>query len=184
MTYSSAIHVSIAGQQPTSTHPCLHCWPAPTQHTPMSPLLASTHPAHTHVSIAGQHPPSTHPALHCCSAPSRHAPMSPWLLSTHHNECALAGMKIPRVVPNFPEMGSLTKVTWPRGLLLTNLLENRAGRANKNNNNNNPAHSGPRKPFRGGAPHSDHMRIHSLLQHLPKRASIWNSGLTHPRDLN
>ncbi len=66
------------------THPCHHCWAAPTQHTPMSPLLLSNQHAHTHVSVAGQHPPST--------------PMSPLLLSTHHNEHALAGLKIPRVI--------------------------------------------------------------------------------------
>ena len=44
-----------------STHPCLHCCLAPTQHTPMSPLLIRTHPTHTYVSIADQHPSSTHP---------------------------------------------------------------------------------------------------------------------------
>ena len=37
---------------PTQTHPCFHCCSAPTQLTAMSPLLFSTHPAHTHVSIA------------------------------------------------------------------------------------------------------------------------------------
>ena len=84
-------HVSIAGQQPTSTHSCLHCRPAPNQHTPMSPLLASTQPAHTNVSIAGQQPASTHPCLHCFPAL----------------------MKIPRVVPQNSKIGPLTKVTWP-----------------------------------------------------------------------
>ena len=131
-TQPSRTHVSIAGQHPAITHPCLHCWPAHNQHTPVSPLLASTLPARTHVSIAGQHPASTHPCLYCFSL----------------------FMKIPRVTPqSWPKIGSLTKVTWPQGLFLSNLLENRAGRAN--NKNNNPPRSGPRKPFRGGAPNSD-----------------------------
>ena len=94
-------HVSIAGQ-----------------HAPMSPLLANTQPTHTHVSTAAQHPPSTQPCLHCCSAPAQQTPMCPLLFSTHpaHTRVsiAFAGMKIPRVAPqNFPEIGSLTNVTWP-----------------------------------------------------------------------
>ena len=104
-TRPARTHVSIAAQHPPSTHPCLRCCSAPTRHAPMSPLLFSTRPTHTHVCIAAPHPPSTRPCLHCYSAPTQHTPMSPLLLLV---------WKSPRVVPqNFPEIGSLTNVTWP-----------------------------------------------------------------------
>ena len=100
MNYSSAIHVSTVGQQPASTHPCVHGWTATNKHTiththtPMFPLLVSNQPAHTHVSIAGQQPASTHPCVHDWTATNKDTPMCPWSDSkqqththTHTHQC-------------------------------------------------------------------------------------------------
>ena len=125
----------------SSTRTCLHCQlaftqhilhlhsrPTPNQHAPMSPLLTSTHlahthgsiahqhppnahtclhlwPARTHVSIADQHPPSTHPCFHCWPASTRRPPMFPSLASKHPptptkaTAVLLLAVGCPRVVP-------------------------------------------------------------------------------------
>ena len=135
------------------------------QPTTMSPLLLNNHPAHTHVSIAAQHPPYTHPCLHCCSAPTKHTPMSPLLLSNHpahtHVSIAFTGMKIPRVVPqNFPEIGSLTNVTWPPPWSIFSLYYGagtpRRRRRRRTIWSCQATDSTPRKKIsRSGPPHSD-----------------------------
>ena len=123
------------------SYSCVHCWSTANKHTPMSPLLASTHPTHTHVSIAGQHPPSTHPCLHCWPAPTQHKPMSPLLANTHpaSTHVSISGQQAPTnahqghccaspgrglstsTTPKLSEICYLTKVTWPSGFPYCNL---------------------------------------------------------------
>ena len=62
---------------PTSTHVSISG-----QHTPMSPLLASTHPASTHVSISGQHTP-----MPLSTTSQHHACLHAWPASTHKGHC-------------------------------------------------------------------------------------------------
>ena len=143
----------------------------------MSPLLINTRPAHSHASIAAQHPPSTHPCVHCCSAPTQHTPMSPLLLSTHpahtHVSIAFAGMKIPRIVPqNFPEIGSLTNVTWPPPWSLFSLYYGAGTPAEEGEGEGEEeeqfGHDQPQIPrpgkkiSRSGPPHSDKLLTSSL----------------------
>ena len=63
-------HVSIAGQHPPSTHPCLHCCLATTGH---------------------------HHCLHCCSAITIHHPCLQYYFGTNRHGPATAGAS--RVVP-------------------------------------------------------------------------------------
>ena len=170
----------------SSTRTCLHCRlaftqhtlhlhsrPTPNQHAPMSPLLTSTHLAHTYGFIVHQHPPSTHmspslasthPCLHCWPAPTQQAPMSPSLASKHPptptkaTAVLLPAVGCPRVVPRMrPEMCYFTKVSWPPGLPYCNLYyctKQEPQDDKKKNNNNLPL--GPPDAARGPIPlHSD-----------------------------
>ena len=122
----------------SSTRTCLHCRlaftqhtlhlhsrPTPNQHASMSPLLTSTHLAHTYGFIVHQHPPSTHmspslasthPCLHCLPAPTQRTPMSPSLASKHPptptkaTAVLLPAVGCPRVVPrNYPKFVTLQR---------------------------------------------------------------------------
>ena len=99
-------HMSIAGQHPASTHPCLHCWSTTNRHT------------HTHPCFRcrlASNLANAHPCFRCWPAPSQHTPMSPSPLSTHE--------KIPGVMPQngFPYKGSKAAGLLPYQFIMAEL---------------------------------------------------------------
>ena len=122
----------------SSTRTCLHCRlaftqhtlhlhsrPTPNQHAPMSPLLTSTHLAHTHSSIAHQHPPNAHTCLHLWPArthvstayqrpPSPYTCLHLWPARTH---ASIAGQHPPSAHPCLHLWPASTHQRPPRPLL-------------------------------------------------------------------